>query len=277
MLKLVNSEKLKRLIRQDDWEDLGISTTEKIVAAINEGRYEEAKAFAQYNIPEGKALHDLFCDWIWDIYTKVAEKNGEEAVYQLSRTTQETWMMRRTWKGLLKMSVEERVYVNAEVMRSHRCGPNQDGKIEIIEEEDRISIKMDPCGSGGRMRRGDPVEGTPSRLNSPYNFGVTKKPYPWSWSRKNVPYYCIHCAVNEILPIEWGGYPLWVTGYSDDAFAPCFWHFYKSPELIPLIYFERLGFKKPTRERKKNMGKKKVRQLEEGVKSYVHKVTGEKG
>ena len=154
-------------------------------------------------------------------------------------------MMRRTWKGLSKMSVEERVYLNAEVMRSHRCGPDQDGSIEIIEEYDRYSIKMDPCGSGGRMRRGDPVDGTPSRLGPPYNFGVTRKAYPWSWGRKNVPYYCIHCAINEILPIEWGGHPLWVTGYSDDTSEPCYWHFYKSPELIPEKYFARLGLRKP--------------------------------
>ncbi len=245
MLNLLKSEKLRRVIRADDWEDLGRPTQEMIVNAINEGRVEEAKALADYFIPEGKALHDLFCDWIWDIFTKISEEQGEEAVYRMCRSTQETWMMRRTWKGLLKMSVEERVHINAEVMRSHRCGPNQDGTVEIIEEQDRISIRMDPCGSGGRMRRGDPVDGTPSRLGPPYNFGVTRKAYRWSWGRKNVPYYCIHCAINEILPIEWGGYPLWVTGYSDDASLPCYWHFYKDPGLIPEEYFERLGFKKP--------------------------------
>ncbi|MBW1869635.1 MAG: hypothetical protein JRI73_10180 [Deltaproteobacteria bacterium] len=245
MLNLVESEKLQRLIRKDDWKDLGRPTQEMIAAAIDEGRYDEAKALAGYFIPEGKALHDLFCDWIWDIFTKTSETNGEEAVYKLCRSTQETWMMRRTWKGLSRMSVEERVYLNAEVMRSHRCGPKQDGGIDIIEEKDRISIKMDPCGSGGRMRRGDPVDGTPSRLGPPYNFGATKKAYPWSWGRKDVPYYCIHCAINEILPIEWGGYPLWVTGYSDDAAKPCYWHFYKKPELVPDKYFKRLGFKKP--------------------------------
>jgi hypothetical protein len=154
-------------------------------------------------------------------------------------------MLKRTWKALVKMTVEERVHINAEIMRSHRCGPNQDGALEIIEEADRISIKMDPCGSGGRLRRGDPVSGTPSRLGPPYHFGVTKKAYPWSWGRKNVPYYCVHCAINEILPTEWGGYPLWVTGYSDDASVPCYWHFYRRPELIPAEYFQRLGFKKP--------------------------------
>jgi len=245
MLRLVESERLKRLIREDDGAELGLPTQEMIVKAIDEGRYEEAKALARYMVPEGKGLHDLFCDWIWDMLTKTAEKDGEEAAYQLCRATQKTWMMRRTWKGLLKMSVEDRVRINAEVMRSHRCGPKQDGEIEIIEEQDRISIKMDPCGSGGRMRRGDPVAGTPSRLGPPYNFGVTKQVHPWSWGLKNVPFYCIHCAINEILPIEWGGYPLWVTGYSDDASKPCYWHFYKKPDLIPDEYFDRLGFKKP--------------------------------
>lgn len=245
MLKLNKSDKLKRLVREDDWEDLGVPTQEMISRAIDGGRYEEAKTLAEYFIPEGKALHDLFCDWIWDIFTKTSEQQGEEAVYKLCRSTQETWMLRRTWKGLSKMTVEERVQINAEIMRAHRCGPEQDGAIEIIEEEDRISIKMDPCGSGGRMRRGDPVDGTPSRLRPPYNFGVTEKGYPWSWGRKGVPYYCIHCAINEILPIEWGGYPLWVTGYSEDALDPCFWHFYKSPKLIPEVYFTRLGFQKP--------------------------------
>jgi hypothetical protein len=245
MVKIVKSERFGRLIREDDWEDQGVSTPEMIVKAIDEGRLEDAKALALYMIPEGKALHDLYCDWIWDIFTKTSEQHGEEAVYELCRSTQETWMMKRTWKGLIKMSVEDRVLINAEVMRSHRCGPEQDGGIEIIEDEDRVSIKMDPCGSGGRMRRGDPVNGTPSRLGPPYHFGATKKGYPWSWGRKNVPYYCIHCAINEILPTEWGGYPLWVTGYSDDASKPCYWHFYKRPELIPESYFERLGFKKP--------------------------------
>jgi hypothetical protein len=245
MLRLVKSKRLGRFIREDDWDDLGISTPNMIINAIDEGRYEEAKALANYLIPEGKGLHDLFCDWIWDILTKIASRYGEEAVYTLCRATQETWMLKRTWKGLSKMPVEEQVYVNAEIMRSHRCGSKQDGGIEIIEDEYRYSIKMDPCGSGGRMRRGDPEGGTPSRLGPPYNFGATKKAYPWSWNRKNVPYYCIHCAVNEILPIEWGGYPLWVTGYSDDASKPCYWHFYKKPELVPDTFFKRLGFKKP--------------------------------
>jgi hypothetical protein len=238
-------DKLKRLVRCDDWRTLGRPTQQLIVEAIDERNYDTAKALANYIIPESKGLHDLYCDWIWDMLTKTGELHGEEAVYQLCRSTQETWMMKRTWKGLMKMSVEERVCLNAEVMRSHRCGPQQDGEIVVIEEEDRISIKMDPCGSGGRMRRGDPVNGTGCRMKAPYSFGCTQRAYTWSWGKKEVPYYCIHCAINEMLPIEWGGYPLWVTGYNEDESKPCYWHFYKRPELIPDFYFTRLGYIKP--------------------------------
>ena len=41
------------------------------------------------------------------------------------RKTQGGWMMKRTWRGFLNLSVEERVYLTAEIMRAHRCVPNQ--------------------------------------------------------------------------------------------------------------------------------------------------------
>ena len=245
MLSLMQHKLLGRSLRTDGWTDLGAPTQEQVVEAIEAGELERAKELARYMIPEGKALHDLFCDWIWDIFSKVGQAQGDQAVYELCRATQETWMMKRTWKGFMALGVAERVQLSAEIMRAHRCGPKQDGELEIVEEAERISIIMDPCGSGGRMRRGDPVDGTPSRLGPPYNFGVTQQAHDWCWGRKGVPYYCIHCAINEILPIEWGGWPLWVTDYNPDHDAPCRWHFYKEPALIPERYFTRLGFAQP--------------------------------
>jgi hypothetical protein len=121
----------------------------------------------------------------------------------------------------------------------------QDGSVEIVEQEDRFSIRMDPRGGGGRMRRGDPVDGTPSRLGPPYHFGVTPEPHPWSWSRAGGPYDCAHRTLDELLPMEWGGHPLWVTEYQDDAARPCTWHFYKRADLIPREVYERVGREKP--------------------------------
>ncbi len=245
MVLLKPTEKIKRPVRCDDWTDLGAPTPTLIERAIDEGRLEEAKQMASYIVPEGKSLHDLFCDWIWNLYTHVAESYGEEAVYKASRATQGSWMMKRTYKTFSKMKVEDQIYLTMEIMRSHRGGSKQLGETPVIEEDDRYVLVFDPCGSGGRMRRGDPVDGTPPRTGPPYNFGVTQKPYFWSFGQKGVPYYCVHCCLNEILPMEWGGYPLWVTLYDPDPHKPCGWAFYKKPELIPEEFFARAGRKKP--------------------------------
>jgi hypothetical protein len=236
---------IKRKIRKDDVEDLGIPTPDLICREIDDGNYDLAKELAYYTISESKGLHDLYADWTYDLFDKVAKKYGEIAMYELLRETQSTWMMRRTWKGLLNMTPLERLELNAEVFRSHRCGPRQMGELDIVEDKEKYILSCDPCGSGGRMRRGDPVDLTPSRLGKPYNFGKTSQPYSWSWNQAGVPYYCIHCAVNEILMIEWGGWPLWVTDYDPDPEKPCKWMFYKKPELIPEKYWKRLGFEKP--------------------------------
>ena len=245
MLKFSDMKNLGRPVRQDSPSTLGRATQDLICEAIDAGRYEEAKALARYTVPEGKSLHDLFCDWIWDLLTRVANRLGENAMYQVLRESQASWMLKRTWKGFLGMPVEQRVQLTAEMMRAHHGGPLQDGSMEITEDAERYSIIMDPCGSGGRMRRGDPVDGTPSRLKPPYEFGVTRDAHDWSWGRKGVPYYCLHCCVNEMLPMEWGGHPLWVTDYEDDPAKPCTWHFYKTAEAIPERYYSRVGRTKP--------------------------------
>jgi hypothetical protein len=245
MLRLGHHQMLQRKMRQDEVEDLGKSTVKAIKEAVDAGRLEEAKALADYSITESKGLHDLMCDWVYDLLDKVAKKFGELAMYEVLKSTQETWMMKRSWKGYLKLSVKERVELTTEVLRSHRCGPDQDGDLTIVEDAESISIVMDPCGSGGRMRRGDVVDGTPSRLGPPYNFGVTQEAHTFSWSKKDVPYYCIHCAVNETVMMENGGHPLWVTEFDHDARKPCAWKFYKRADDIPDVYYSRLGFKKP--------------------------------
>ena len=159
MLKL--SDFAGRVLREDDLDDLGRPTGEVIADAIDEGRTEEAKTLARNLIHEWKGLHDLYCDWIWDMLTRIAHRFGEAEVYAMLRATQETWMMKRTWKGFRRMSVERQVTLTTEMMRAHRCGPRQEGDVEVLEDEERYTIVMDPCGSGGRMRRGDPMDKTP--------------------------------------------------------------------------------------------------------------------
>ena len=78
MLKLSELALLGREVRQDDWAELGTPTPEAIRRALEEGRIEDAKRLARYLTVEGKGLHDLMCDWVWDLLTRIAERHGEE-------------------------------------------------------------------------------------------------------------------------------------------------------------------------------------------------------
>jgi hypothetical protein len=245
MLRLSDLAAVGRAVRQDDAEELGRPTQELVADAVDAGDSDAAKALARYMVPEGKGLHDLFCDWIWNLLDFIARRHGEEEMHQALRASQGGWMLRRTWRGFLAMTVEARVQLTAEIMRAHHGGPKQDGELEVIEDEEKFTILMDPCGSGGRMRRGDPVDGTPSRLGPPYDFGVTQAAHDWCFGEKGVPYYCVHCAINEKLPMEWGGHPLWVTDYDPDPDKPCAWLFYKRADDIPEPYYTRAGHQKP--------------------------------
>ena len=157
MLKL--SDFAGRLLRADSPDTLGIPTQNLIEEAIDKGNYEEAKNLNRTALNEFKALHDLYCDWVWDMLSKISDRFGENEVYTMLRATQEKWMLKRTWKAFAKMNVKTQVDLTAEMMRTHRCGPKQDGELMISEDQEKYSITMDPCGSGGRMRRGDPVTG----------------------------------------------------------------------------------------------------------------------
>ena len=60
------------------------------------------------------------------------------------------------------------VYLAFEAMRGHLVGPERDGTMEFTEDAERFTWRFDPCGSGGRSMRGDAIEGSPPRMESPF-------------------------------------------------------------------------------------------------------------
>ncbi len=245
MLKLEHFAQIRRRLRMDDVADLGESTELRICEAIDSGNTELAKDLVRYSLVERKPIHDIYADGVWEMLTVVAKRWGESAVGETLRISGIT-MLTRTWKVFLKMTVKERLQMCAEMFRSHAFSAEARGNgVHVEEDEEKFTIHLDPCGSGGRMRRGDPIDGTPSRLRAPYHFGVTQQAHDWSWGQKNVPYYCAHCAFNEIVPMELGGHPLWVTNYDPDAAKPCAWILYKKAEAIPARFYQRVGRERP--------------------------------
>ena len=106
-------------------------------------------------------------------------------------------------------SLEILMLVACEAMRGHLVGPERTGDMELIELEDRYILRFDPCGSGGRTLRGDWIEGTPPRMQPPYDWTVTEEPHTWNHNTPGVCLYCTHCIIlMEEMPMDRFGYPV---------------------------------------------------------------------
>ena len=137
-----------------------------------------------------------------------------------------------------------------EAMRAHLSTVRRDGSpIQLVEYEDRWEFEFDPCGSGGRALRGDLVEGTPSRIEPPYGFGVIEGAYDWTDGKAGMCVYCNHCQLlYEQWTIDECGIPFLVIdpptaadGVGHDSPKRCRYTIYKTAEAVPDEVFARCG------------------------------------
>ncbi len=225
MIRLEKLAALNREIRQDDVEDLGIPSLTVVRQAIQANKPEEAYKFLDYAAFVAPQVQDLLIGLINTFVTYVANF-GEDEV-------EKAW---RKSFGPLTTSWAKAFPDTREIL--HRLAEDhRDGHFSNFsckEEKDRYAVTLDPCGTGGKLRR------------RTRDIAVTKKAHPWSWGKAGVPYYCTHCCLGwEIIPIELRGYPISVIEWNEDPEGPCRRYFYKSPDLIPEKYFTRIGKTKP--------------------------------
>lgn len=145
-------------------------------------------------------------------------------------------------------SLDVLMMVACESMRAHLVGVERTGDFELIELDDRFVLRFDPCGSGGRIVRGDVIEGTPSRMEPPYNWGVSEEPHTWNHGQRGICHYCTHCIrLMEEMPIDRFGYPVRVVDppvYPDadpENRQFCQWQMFKDPAAVPVEFYERVG------------------------------------
>jgi hypothetical protein len=219
----------------------------KIDAAIRAGDIKQVNQLLDEHIAEARLIHDVICDWAWALLTVIARTWGEAILGQVLRVTEEPWVTVR-YEKIRNMSVDDSLRLTIEGMRGHFSGAGRAGTIDVIEEPDRYVLSFDACGTGGRMRRGDPLVGSGSRLAPPYNFVNIEGAYDWTWNRKGVCAYCAHCAVvNQILPIEGLGRPMRMTLNPENPNDPCRWIIYKDPHGFPDEAFTSVGKQKASR------------------------------
>ncbi len=236
-MNLSESPLLKRNLRQDPPDTVGVSSLRLAYAALDRGEIDEAKRIVEYARLEWQVVHDMYVNWSWAFFTYISETYGEAELEKAFRGVLGSYYRAR-YDKVMAADVETQLQLTVEGLRGHLMGPGRQGDIEITEEADRYKLTLAPCGSGGVARQR--VEG--GQEPRPELFGFSRDAHAWTWGRQNVCLYCAHCAmVNEVMAIEHYGHPMRVTEYPEDAASPCVWYIYKDPKKIPAEYYERVG------------------------------------
>lgn len=185
--------------------------------------------------------HDFVVAWVQDLLTAIAAQGGEDAVLRAVERTYEGAYKAR-YAGWDAMPPELRLALSVEGMRGHLSGPGRKGDVEVVEEPDRYVMRLEPCGSGGVLRFGDPATGA-----GPYGTGgVSRERHPWTGGRAGVLWYSAHCPiVMEWLTARDRGVPMRPLDPPERAGEPCRWYVYKAPGLTRPEHFLRLGLPAP--------------------------------
>lgn len=212
---------------------------EALLADIETASPDENIARFNDYLLDCRVRHDLMLRLVWSLTSAVVDSTGQgNAVQALAGSLQACSQYEGMFELAANLSPRGLAALLAEHLRSHFSGPGREGAVRVIEEPDCFRLVMDPCGSGGAMRRMAAERGSE---------GLAKLPEasPCTWGRAGeVPAYCAHCAQNELKSLQRLGYPVLVTEFDPDPSKPCGWTIYKSPSLIPERYFTRLGAKK---------------------------------
>ena len=207
-----------------------------------------------------RQCHDRDVDHTYALMSLIKEQLGEPAIRDMyDRVLLPLFVWRYEKFDIDKhpwdQALETLMLVACEAMRGHLVGPERTGDMELIELEDRFVLRFDPCGSGGRTLRGDDIEGTPPRMQPPYNWTVSEEPHTWNHNTPGVCLYCAHCIIlMEEMPIDRFGYPVRVIDppiYNAERTAngvaqKCQWQMFKDPTQVPEEYYARVGRTKPT-------------------------------
>jgi len=222
----------KRLFTDKELEEMGKRTLDLVLEAIDAGDKEKAKNLAQRMYKEFNYLHDGYFTWVTGLQTYIYQNMGIEAVEEAERQAH-TIESKIAFIPSGETDLRARVENLLGGLRGHLQ------PITVAEDDEKVTITMEPCGSGERLiQKGGYEEG----------LAKVKEPHRITWGMRNFPLYCVHCPVMEALDIENTGDFAFCRFVSDPIGKEhCQFVFYKNPANIPEEFYTRIGKKKPVR------------------------------
>lgn len=220
----------KRIFTDQELKEMGTRTLDLVFEAIDSGNKEQAKNLALRMYQEFNYLHDGYMFWVTGLQTYIYQNFGIDALEAAERMAHAI-EAKVVFKPLENPDIRAQVEHLASGLRGHLQ------PISIKEDDEKITLTMQPCGSGERII-----------LKGGYEAGLARiqTPHPITWGMKDFPIYCVHCPVMELLQIENAG----DFGATHIVAQPiyqgsCQFAFYKNPKNIPEEFYTRIGKKSP--------------------------------
>ncbi len=221
-----------RVFTDEELKVMGTRTLDLVFEAIEAGDKDKAKKLAERMYREFNFLHDGYMFWVTGLLSYIYKNYGTDAVEAAEREAH-TAEAKVVFKPPEKTDLRSLVEHMASGLRGHLQ------PIRIVEDDEKVSLTMLPCGSGERLiQKGaySPEVGL-SRVQEPHRI---------TWGKKDFPIYCVHCPVMEALSMERTGNLSMVHIVRDPIqHGSCQFVFYKDPANIPEESYTRIGKRKP--------------------------------
>ncbi|MGH7931596.1 MAG: hypothetical protein ACREQN_00365 [Candidatus Binataceae bacterium] len=224
----------ERLLSPDEIIEMEKLTVDRAIAAIDAGDKEDAKKLAQRMYNEFLSMHDLYRNWTVATLSFIGRRFGGQVLEEAMDEGVKSW-----WLPNLEKMPQEDAALRARVkmfvggLRAHLQ------PLHIEEDDEKITIEMRPCGSGGRLVLEGKYEGPDAML-------TLKGPQFLTYGRESFPVYCAHEPVMERQDINAHGAPFLVVEPAHELGREhCRFLIYKDKSKVPAKYYERLGLKKP--------------------------------
>jgi hypothetical protein len=132
--------------------------------------------------------HDFVIVWLEYFYASALEIGGADYLDQMLAQTYEP-AFHAGFPRYAALSNEDRVTEGARTWHYHMA------EFTVTEEADRYVFRLDPCGSGGRLYRGQ-VWRDMFHYGEPLS-PLMPAPHPINFNRADAPTYCTHCAASN--------------------------------------------------------------------------------
>ena len=227
----------QRLFQKEELEAAVLPSCARALARLRAGRLEGMEDLLRDHHRHWRPLHDFLNLWVTLLESSMLRRHGVEYVDQLvSGTYIPMWQSAYGLYG----SLDDRTTLRLLAFTWHY----HQATFRVEEEEDRFKFVLDPCGSGGRLYRGEMGEGMPTYGNG---LELVSTPHVCTFLRSDFPVYCTHCALSNLDQFQGKPKIFVVDGHAmAEPGAPCVQYLYKkhASEKIPQALLDQVACSK---------------------------------